>query len=206
MTVRALRYQLDTYHLDSTGRREVILKRLLQHLSSGAHPSPATGGNDSTASSSSAQRQPPDPSGSDDGESASASDSSESEDPQLPDTESTPGSSESEHEQPSRTSAHRHRSRERRSRHFRKSHHRRKRQSSSAHQHPRHRTVPDDITHLADLAHHHPLQAVPHTGAVLADDTALALVTQPPVIAEVTGAADIITITLVPAIHHHHAI
>ena len=140
MTVRALRYQLDTYHLDSTGRREVILKRLLQHLSSGAHPSPATGGNDSTASSSSAQRQPPDPSGSDDGESASASDSSESEDPQLPDTESTPGSSESEHEQPSRTSAHRHRSRERRSRHFRKSRHRRKRQSSSAHQHPRHRT------------------------------------------------------------------
>ena len=138
MTVRALRYQLDTYHLDSTGRREVILKRLLQHLSSGAHPSPATGGNDSTAASSaSAQRQPPDPSGSDD-ESASASDSSESEDPQLPDTESTPGSSESEHEQPSRTSAHRHRSRERRSRHFRKRRHRRKRQSSSVHQHPRH--------------------------------------------------------------------
>ena len=84
MTVRALRYQLDTYHLDSTGRREVILKRLLQHLSSGAHPSPATGGNDSTASSSSAQRQPPDPSGSDDGESASASDSSESEDLNSP--------------------------------------------------------------------------------------------------------------------------
>ena len=135
MTVRALRYHLDSYHFDSTSRREVLLKRLLHHLCSGAHPSPATGGNDSTASSASAQRQPPDPSGSDD-KSAFASDSSESEDLQLPDTESTPGSSESEH--PSRTSAHRHHSRERRSRHFRKRHHRRKRQSSSVHQHPRH--------------------------------------------------------------------
>ena len=204
MTVRALRYQLDTYHLDSTGRREVILKRLLQHLSSGAHPSPATGGNDSTAASSAlpsgshltpaglmTSQLPP--------QTPASLRTLNSPTPSPPQAPASPSMSSPAAPQPTvivlgkgaaAISA---------------------KGATGARDNPLLSTnipgiIPDDITHLADLAHHHPLQAVPHTGAVLADDTALALVTQPPAIAEVTGAADIITITLVPAIHHHHAI
>ena len=160
MTVRALKYHLSSYHLDTTGRREQLLKRLLRHLNSGAHSSPATRNDNTTSSATTttAQRQPPGPSGTgqssaDSSESASGSDSSESDHSQISSTESAPDSSESEH--PSSSAGpgsvshhhsrdrHRHRSRERRSRHSRKRHHspqghRRKRQSSSVRRHRQH--------------------------------------------------------------------